>query len=78
MLDSPLSTADVWQLSLIGQAWVCSSYSDDPTIQRYQRLGLVACDGTQIRLTEAGRQAATGGAPVRGTITLSVASYHPI
>jgi hypothetical protein len=78
MLDSPISTDDLRQLSLIGRTWVCSSYWDDQTIQRYHRLGLVARDGKQIRLTEAGRRATAGAAAVTGTVTLPAASYHPV
>jgi hypothetical protein len=55
--DTILSAHDLWALEIIGKTWVCASYWEDETIRRYRTLGLLSCDGSQIRLTEAGKRA---------------------
>jgi hypothetical protein len=55
--DESLARDDLRNLRLIGRVWVCASYWEDETVQRYQRLGLVWRDANRIHLTEAGRRA---------------------
>jgi hypothetical protein len=66
-----LSPDDLHRLQLIEELWVSASYWDDDTIKGYQALGLLACDGVRISLTDTGRRACGGSAPV-------VSLYHPI
>lgn len=53
------------------RCWVSASYWDDDTIKRYQTLGLLACDGVKISLTDTGRRAC-------GSTAAGVSLYHPI
>jgi len=81
MLESQLSAIDLRHLKLIGRAWVCSSYRDDPAIMRYSALGLVSSDSKRIFLTEAGKRACRTTAPrvvVRSMLAPATVSYHPI
>ena len=65
-----LSPDDVHRLQLIEEIWFSASYWDDDTIKGYQALGLLACDGVRISLTDTGRRACGRSA------VLSL--YHPI
>ena len=61
--DSMLSASDLRNLKFVGKVWVCASYLQDATMQRYHRLGLVVRDGERIRLTPAGWRACDPDAP---------------
>ena len=52
-----LSDRDLCALASIADCFVDADYWEDETIRLYRSMGLVCSDGTQIHLTEAGRQA---------------------
>jgi hypothetical protein len=66
-----LSDTDVRNLRLIEEVWVSASFWDDDTMKRYHGLGLLACDGNTISLTDTGRRACASISP-------GLSLYHPI